>query len=73
MAGEEASWDTAEMATLLKAADDDLDLSHPKGDSAEELAVPDPVSAWLSLESLLLFFPKERGKSLHLFSSDSKK
>ncbi|NXR10901.1 PABP2 protein, partial [Semnornis frantzii] len=42
MAGEEASWDTAEMATLLKAADDDLDLSHPKGDSAEELAVPDP-------------------------------
>ncbi|NXW50181.1 PABP2 protein, partial [Nyctiprogne leucopyga] len=38
----EASWDVAEMAALRKAADDDSDLSHVEGDSAEELAVPDP-------------------------------
>ncbi|NXL64607.1 PABP2 protein, partial [Chordeiles acutipennis] len=38
----EASWDVAEMAALRKVADDDSDLSHLEGDSAEELAVPDP-------------------------------
>ncbi|NXW21936.1 PABP2 protein, partial [Circaetus pectoralis] len=42
LAAVEASWDVAEMAALRKAADDDLDLSHLEGDSAEELAVPDP-------------------------------
>ncbi|PKU36665.1 protein hypothetical protein [Limosa lapponica baueri] len=44
LAAVEASWDVAEMAALRKAADDDSDLSHLEGDSAEELAVPDPGS-----------------------------
>lgn len=52
LAAVEASWDVAEMAALRKAADGDSDLSHLEGDSAEELAVPDPVSAWLSVESI---------------------
>ncbi|KAM9625906.1 embryonic polyadenylate-binding protein 2 [Morphnus guianensis] len=42
LAAVEASWDVAEMAALRKAADGDSDLSHLEGDSAEELAVPDP-------------------------------
>ncbi|NXS45172.1 PABP2 protein, partial [Balaeniceps rex] len=42
LAAVEASWDVTEMAALQKAAGDDSDLSHLKGDSAEELAVPDP-------------------------------
>ncbi|NWQ90999.1 PABP2 protein, partial [Burhinus bistriatus] len=42
LAAVEASWDVAEMAALRKAADDNSDLSHLEGDSAEELAVPDP-------------------------------
>ncbi|NXN65665.1 PABP2 protein, partial [Himantopus himantopus] len=41
LAAVEASWDVAEMAALRKAADDS-DLGHLEGDSAEELAVPDP-------------------------------
>ncbi|NXS58818.1 PABP2 protein, partial [Brachypteracias leptosomus] len=39
LAAMEASWD---VAALGKAADGDLDLSNVEGDSAEELAVPDP-------------------------------
>ncbi|KAM9289343.1 embryonic polyadenylate-binding protein 2 [Morus bassanus] len=42
LAAAEASWDVTEMAALRKAADDDSDLSRLEGDSAEELAVPDP-------------------------------
>ncbi|NWH54757.1 EPAB2 protein, partial [Fregata magnificens] len=42
LAAVEASWDVTETAALRKAADDDADLSHLEGDSAEELAVPDP-------------------------------
>ncbi|NWX51436.1 PABP2 protein, partial [Steatornis caripensis] len=42
LAAMEASWDAAEMAAQRKAADGDSDLSYLEGDSAEELAVPDP-------------------------------
>ncbi|NWU71614.1 PABP2 protein, partial [Pterocles burchelli] len=42
LAAVEASWDVAEMAALRKVADDDSDVSQLEGDSAEELAVPDP-------------------------------
>ncbi|NWI64604.1 PABP2 protein, partial [Todus mexicanus] len=42
LAAVEESWDIAEMAALRKAAEDDSDLSRLEGDSAEELAVPDP-------------------------------
>lgn len=52
LAGVEASWDVAEMAALRKAAVDDSDVSHLEGDSVEELDVPDPVSAWLNVESV---------------------
>ncbi|NWI25169.1 PABP2 protein, partial [Sula dactylatra] len=41
-AAAEVSWNVTEMAALQKAADDDSDVSHLEGDSAEELAVPDP-------------------------------
>ena len=50
----------AEMAALRKAADDDSDLSHLEGDSTEELAVPDPVSAWLRVESIFPVSLRER-------------
>ncbi|NXV96172.1 PABP2 protein, partial [Calonectris borealis] len=42
LAAVEAPWDVTEMAALRKAAVDGSDLSHLEGDSAEELAVPDP-------------------------------
>lgn len=52
LAAVEASWDVAEMAALRKAADDGSDLSHLEGDSPEKLALLDPVSVWLSVESI---------------------
>lgn len=52
LAAVEASWDVTEMAALRKAADDSSELSYLERDRAEELAVPDPVSAWLSVESI---------------------
>nr|XP_013806463.1 PREDICTED: polyadenylate-binding protein 2-like [Apteryx mantelli mantelli] len=42
LAAVEESWDVTEMAALQKAAEEDLDLSHLEGDSAEELGVQDP-------------------------------
>ncbi|NXX85423.1 PABP2 protein, partial [Urocolius indicus] len=38
----EASWAVTDTAALGKAADDNPDVSHLEGDSAEELTVPDP-------------------------------
>lgn len=52
LAAVEASWDVAEMAAPHKAVDEDSDLSHLEGDSAEELGVQDPVSIGLNVESV---------------------
>ncbi|NXD13746.1 PABP2 protein, partial [Nothocercus nigrocapillus] len=42
LAAVEESWDVTEMTALQKTAEEDLDLSHLEGDSAEELGVQDP-------------------------------
>ncbi|NXO03409.1 PABP2 protein, partial [Rhinopomastus cyanomelas] len=42
LAAMEASWDMADVAALQKAADEDSELSHLEGDSAEKFSVLDP-------------------------------
>ncbi|NXJ63579.1 PABP2 protein, partial [Rostratula benghalensis] len=66
LAAVEASWDVAEMAALRKAADDDLDLSHLEGDSAEELAVPDPELEAIKAKVREMEKEDERLKELQL-------
>ncbi|NXI49711.1 PABP2 protein, partial [Chloroceryle aenea] len=61
-----ASWDVAEMATLQKAADDDSDLSHLEGDSADELAVPDPELEAIKAKVREMEKEDERLKELQL-------
>ncbi|XP_068006998.1 embryonic polyadenylate-binding protein 2 [Melanerpes formicivorus] len=66
MAGEETPWDVAEMAALRKAMDEDSDLSHPEGDSAEELAVPDPELEAIKAKVREMEKEDERLKELQL-------
>ncbi|NXJ84461.1 PABP2 protein, partial [Trogon melanurus] len=66
MAAAEESWDTAEMAALRKAADDDLDLNRLEGDSAEELAVPDPELEAIKAKVREMEKEDERLKELQL-------
>lgn len=73
LAAVKTSWDATEMAALQKAADDDSGLSHLEGDSAEELAVPDPVSPWLSVESVFPVSLRKGGTFYTSLSSASKK
>ncbi|NXK20239.1 PABP2 protein, partial [Arenaria interpres] len=66
LAAVEASWDVAKMAALRKAADDDSDLSHLEGDSAEELAVPDPELEAIKAKVREMEEEDERLKELQL-------
>ncbi|NXT92642.1 PABP2 protein, partial [Anhinga rufa] len=66
LAAAEASWDVTEMAALWKAAGDDSDLSHLEGDSAEELAVPDPELEAIKAKVREMEKEDERLKELQL-------
>ncbi|NXV46849.1 EPA2A protein, partial [Uria aalge] len=66
LAAVEASWDVAEMATLRKAAIDDLDVSHLEGDSAEELDVLDPELEAIKAKVREMEKEDERLKELQL-------
>ncbi|NXL48895.1 PABP2 protein, partial [Podilymbus podiceps] len=66
VAAVEASWDVTEMAALQKAADGDSDLSHLEGDSAEELAVPDPELEAIKARVREMEEEEERLKELQL-------
>lgn len=69
LAAEEASWGMAGMAAPHKAVDEDSDLSHLEGDSAEELGVQDPVSVGLNVELLFPPFHKGTENFLQLYPS----
>ncbi|XP_014797730.1 PREDICTED: embryonic polyadenylate-binding protein 2 [Calidris pugnax] len=66
LAAVEASWDVAKMAALRKAAGDNSDLSHLEGDSAEELAVPDPELEAIKAKVREMEEEDERLKELQL-------
>ncbi|NXP15968.1 PABP2 protein, partial [Thinocorus orbignyianus] len=66
LAAAEASWEVAEMAARRKAVDDDSDLSHLEGDSAEELAVPDPELEAIKAKVREMEKEDERLKELQL-------
>ncbi|NXI72553.1 PABP2 protein, partial [Anseranas semipalmata] len=66
LAAVEASWGMTEMAAPHKAADEDSDLSHLEGDSAEELGVQDPELEAIKARVREMEKEDERLKALQL-------
>ncbi|XP_068550020.1 embryonic polyadenylate-binding protein 2 isoform X1 [Anas acuta] len=66
LAAEEASWGMAGMAAPHKAVDEDSDLSHLEGDSAEELGVQDPELEAIKARVREMEKEDERLKALQL-------